>query len=371
MATKFNLNDCTPCMAIHPGEILKDELNARGMRQKELALLMGIPTSVLSNILKGYRSISPELAVLLQEILDIDASYWLSLQNQYDIDKANIDAKIIEKKKNLEIWKIISQYCAVKSLEKLNVIGSKIADNINTIYKIFGVSSVESLVDLFSQEKEVAYFRKSEKLTCDPISIFSWKYYAFYESSKLDCPVKFKKEDLQSLVNELNQLFEANQNTIELTKEILGRYGIKFIVLPKFDKTPVDGFSFWQGDNPTIVLTLRLNRIDNYAFSLMHEIWHVYAHLINNKEDRFIAIEGAKLDKCEDEANKFAKNALINKEIWANFLNQYSRISPHAMQEKIKSFARLHHINEAIVLGFYQHDINLYSMKSSISREIK
>ena len=217
-------------------------------------------------------------------------------------------------------------------------------------------------MDLFSQEKEVAYFRKSEKLTCDPISIFSWKYYAFYESSKLDCPVKFKKEDLQSLVNELNQLFEANQNTIELTKEILGRYGIKFIVLPKFDKTPVDGFSFWQGDNPTIVLTLRLNRIDNYAFSLMHEIWHVYAHLINNKEDRFIAIEGAKLDKCEDEANKFAKNALINKEIWANFLNQYSRISPHAMQEKIKSFARLHHINEAIVLGFYQHDINLYSI---------
>ena len=44
---------------------------------------------------------------------------------------------------------------------------------------------------------------------------------------------------------------------------------------------------------------------------------------------------------------------------------------PHAMQMKIKQFAHQHNINEAIVLGFYQHDINLYSIKSSISREIK
>lgn len=55
--------------------------------------------------------------------------------------------------------------------------------------------------------------------------------------------------------------------------------------MPKFDKTPIDGFSFWQGENPTIVLTLRLNRIDNYAFALLHEIYHVYMHLstIENK----------------------------------------------------------------------------------------
>ena len=31
MATKFKLNDCVPCIAIHPGEIIKDELDAREM----------------------------------------------------------------------------------------------------------------------------------------------------------------------------------------------------------------------------------------------------------------------------------------------------------------------------------------------------
>ena len=142
MATKFKLNDCVPCIAIHPGEIIKDELDAREMKQKELASFMGMPTSVLNDIIKGRRAITPEVAVLLQEILSIDASYWLSLQNQYDIDKANINTKIIERKRNIEIWKIISQYCSIKCFEKLNIIGTKISENIKTIYSIFGVTSV-------------------------------------------------------------------------------------------------------------------------------------------------------------------------------------------------------------------------------------
>ena len=40
MATKIKLNDCVPCIAIHPGEIIKDELDAREMKQKELAALV-------------------------------------------------------------------------------------------------------------------------------------------------------------------------------------------------------------------------------------------------------------------------------------------------------------------------------------------
>ena len=342
MATKFKLNDCVPCIAIHPGEIIKDELDAREMKQKELASFMGMPTSVLNDIIKGRRAITPEVAVLLQEILSIDASYWLSLQNQYDIDRANINKKIVERKKNIEIWKVISQY-----------------------------SSVEELITLYSQEKEVSYFKKSERLKSEPINIFSWKHYVFYESSKIQCDTKFSNDNLNNLIDELNHLFVINKDTIDTTKKILSRYGIKFIIVPKFDKTPIDGFSFWQGENPTIVLTLRLNRIDNYAFALLHEIYHVYMHLFNNREQKYISIEGAEINKCEEEANKFAKYSLISKDLWSAFLKQHSMISPHAMQMKIKQFAHQHNINEAIVLGFYQHDINLYSIKSSISREIK
>ncbi len=88
-----------------------------------------------------------------------------------------------------------------------------------------------------------------------------------YQSSQMLDVADFDENSLERLVQELNQMFVVNINTIDKTKEILSRYGIKFIIVPKFDKTPIDGFSFWQGKNPTIVLTLRLNKIDNYAFA--------------------------------------------------------------------------------------------------------
>ena len=56
MATKFKLNDCVPCIAIHPGEIIKDELDAREMKQKVLASFMGMPTSVYNKGASCYNS---------------------------------------------------------------------------------------------------------------------------------------------------------------------------------------------------------------------------------------------------------------------------------------------------------------------------
>ncbi len=371
MATKIKLNERVPYVAIHPGEILKDEIEARGMKQKELASLMGMPASVLNDMVKGRRALTPEVAVLLQGVLEIDASYWLSLQNQYDIDQVNVNAKIIERKKNIEIWKVISQYCSVRCFEKLNMMGPKLADNIQLMYAIFQVDSVDGLIASYSSERELSYFKKSERLMTDSVNIFSWKHLAYYESSRLPDLPDLDRGSLDALVKELNQLFVVNKDTIQQTRSILARYGIKFLVLSKFDKTPIDGFSFWQGKNPTIVLTVRLSRIDNYAFALLHEVCHVYRHLYTNREQKYIAIEGADVNKCEEEANKFAQHALIGKEAWGLFLKQHAQISPHAMQMEIKQFARQHGVNEAIVLGFYQHDINLYSMKTAISREIR
>lgn len=371
MATKIKMNDCVPCVAIHPGEIIKDELDAREMKQKELASLIGMPTSVLNDIIKGRRSVTPEVAVLLQEVWEIDAAYWLSLQNQYDIDQARINEKVIERKKNIEIWKVVSQYCDVKYFEKSGIIGTRIAENIKAIYTVFCVTSVEELITRFSSEKEISYFKESERLKTDPINIFSWKHFTFYQSAQLPDLPEFDSNTLESLVKELNKLFLVNKETVSQTKTILARYGIKFLTVPKSDKTPIDGFSFWKGKNPTIVLTLRLNKIDNYAFSLLHEVYHVYKHLSIDREQKYISIEGAEKNKCEEDANRFAKETLIGKEIWSRFLKEHSMISPHSMQLKIKDFAHKNKINEAIVLGFYQHDINLYSMKSSISREIQ
>lgn len=80
-------------------------------------------------------------------------------------------------------------------------------------------------------------------------------------------------------MNELNQAFYNNNNLLENLESILEKYGIKLIYLKKLDKTPVDGYSFWSDDSPTIVLALRYKRVDYLAFTLFHELGHIFLHL--------------------------------------------------------------------------------------------
>ena len=79
-----------PFEATHPGEMIKDELKARGMTQKQLAEETGIKPSVLSETINGKRSISLNVAVALEKALDIPADMWMNMQTQYDLDTANI-----------------------------------------------------------------------------------------------------------------------------------------------------------------------------------------------------------------------------------------------------------------------------------------
>ena len=82
-----------PFEATHPGELIKDELKARGMTQKQLAEQTGIKPSVLSETINGKRSVSLNVAVSLEKALDIPADMWMNMQTQYDLDKSNIAAR--------------------------------------------------------------------------------------------------------------------------------------------------------------------------------------------------------------------------------------------------------------------------------------
>ncbi|MDE6076901.1 MAG: HigA family addiction module antidote protein [Muribaculaceae bacterium] len=86
-------NNLTSSYAIHPGEIIKDELEARGITQKQLADETGIPISVLNAVLEGKRDVTTEYALLFEAALDIDADFWLRFQSDYNkqIIKSNPD----------------------------------------------------------------------------------------------------------------------------------------------------------------------------------------------------------------------------------------------------------------------------------------
>ena len=91
MGNEKYANNMMSSMLIHPGEMLKDEIEARGITQKDLSKRMGVSYTVFNEILNGKRPITTEYALLLEAALGIDAGIWLRLQADYNMQKAKSD----------------------------------------------------------------------------------------------------------------------------------------------------------------------------------------------------------------------------------------------------------------------------------------
>ena len=84
-------NNMTSSMLIHPGEMIKDEIIARGLTQKGLAEQMGVSCTVFNEILNGKRPVTTEYALLLEAALGTPATIWIGLQADYNMQKAMQD----------------------------------------------------------------------------------------------------------------------------------------------------------------------------------------------------------------------------------------------------------------------------------------
>jgi antitoxin HigA-1 len=78
-------NNLTPLDPVHPGEMIKDEIEYRGISQKKLAAQTGISYTVLNEVLNGKRPVSTEYALLFEAALGIEAGIWIKTQADYDV----------------------------------------------------------------------------------------------------------------------------------------------------------------------------------------------------------------------------------------------------------------------------------------------
>ena len=78
----------------HPGEVLKDEIEERGISQRQLADSMGLAYSVVNEILNGRRSLTAKTALMFEAALDVPADTLLFLQMKYNMQTARNDKSV-------------------------------------------------------------------------------------------------------------------------------------------------------------------------------------------------------------------------------------------------------------------------------------
>ncbi len=363
------IKDLAPAIAIHPGELLKDELQERRIKQNEFALLTGLPQTQLNEIIKGKRGINADIALIIGSALKMDAALWLNLQCNYELDLAKINAKNAIRLTALNQWDMVKPYIPEKFYKKEAVLSGNPISDIPIVKEIYGVKNFEQLAGIYGQTA-YARFRKSDKLSIDKINLVGWVKLVNYKASKI-AVTKFDVRKQNELIAELKTVFRKNKKTVEKTIDTLAAYGIKLVVQTHPEKCPVDGISFWSSGNPAIGLSLRHKRIDNFAFNIMHELGHIFLHLINNNIAEFIDLEKDdtpeyKKSRDEKEANEFSSNNLIEREMWDNFIDD----NPNFIETSIISFSNKLKIHPAIVFGRYCYEMNNFQIRSSIDKTL-
>ena len=94
-------NNLEPYYPTHPGEVIKDELESRGISQRRLAAEIGVPASQLNEVLNAKRPLSAEIALLIGQALDLDAAPLLSLQMKYNLIVAKRNQTFFEHLKQI------------------------------------------------------------------------------------------------------------------------------------------------------------------------------------------------------------------------------------------------------------------------------
>lgn len=354
----------TSVSATHPGEILKDILLGHGMSQKDLAAAIGKTTPVVNDIMSRRRDVNVEIAVLLEALFSTPtAKEWLDIQSLFDIELVRLTKKIKDQEQSILDWKGLGSVLNLRIINKRAGLGNSIQSDLNYICGLYGMRTADDLKTQLCSTRSRACFKKSEVLDVDERNLNTWLLLTRVDNDSCKNPANpFDLSKINELISRLNDIFYVNEDTLNKASSLLDYFGIKFLIEKKLEKVPVDGYSFWKGDYPTIVVTTRHNRVDNLAFTIFHELGHIVKHLFNNRDEDYLDTtegnrEANRISK-EEEANDFARECLWRS---VDFHKLFYRIkSPFSATPFLQRWAAKYQINEGILVGQYQHYCDVY-----------
>lgn len=222
-----------------------------------------------------------------------------------------------------------------------------------------------------------ALYRKGEHVrsarTMDPYALTAWTARVLLVAAELESLRPFKAEAFTAArIRELVQLSEAADGPVRAIA-FLRELGIPVVVEPHLPRTQLDGAAIRAtSGRPVIGLTLRYDRLDNFWFTLMHEVAHVLYHLAEPNRastpdvrtvERFYDDLDVELDAnpAEREADALAGEWLVPSEAWESSAARYVK-SPEA----VSLLADELDVHPAIVAGKVRHFFKEYRVLNNL-----
>jgi len=359
-----------PFKAVHPGEILREELKERGIKQKDFAKQIGVQATHLNEFIHGKRNLNSDLAMKL-EVLGIPYTLWMNFHNGYLYEIKGIEKKQAEEQEahayETECEAIFNLKLLYKKLGFSDLTCRARVRKLKETFKFDLLSSSEM------KSQVAGLYRHSMKVQIDDRNMLTWLLLSWLEASRVEIQNEYKKGNGLKAAEIVAAMANSQSLSVQAIKDCLNQNGIMYVNVEKLDKVPVDAYSSIVNGHPCITVTYRYNDIDKLAFDILHELCHIEYHL-SEENKAFISIEGTlySKDPREREANEFAKNQLISEEIWNKILSVGSKsLSPHKIVKAIATEAEKYGISPSIAVARYKHDANWYQTSAYKSPKIQ
>lgn len=303
----------------------------RGLRPRDLEPYIGSRARV-SEILSGKRALSIDMIRALNRHLHIPAASLIS-----EADNSTSRALTLPSKAAMEK---LYTFGVMKSRETYE----------SFISRAFPPSSAPALLRKTRTERTNA---KS-----DQSALQAWCASVILKADAIELPTRKKiKPEWGSEIARLSQLEDG---PTRVSSALLKR-GIIFLVLEHLPGTYLDGAALCRSDGtPVIAMTLRHDRLDNFWFTLIHEYCHAARHLTPDRRYIVDDLDVKGSSAIEDEADTFAQDTLISKELW----REHS--SPDLDTEGVVALAALAKVGPAVVAGRWQREYQDYRRFSKL-----
>ena len=324
-------------IATPPGATIKEQLEMRGMSQKEFAKRMGMSEKHISHLINGDVQLTQEAAFRLEMVLGLPVRFWNNLEAIYreKLVKVAEENALVN---DMEIaGKMPYHEMAVNGWVPMT---RDSGEKVICLRKFFETYRLSLINESFFPGIACRRLGMTEKAD---YALLAWAQRAKLEARNIDVsPISIKQ--LQSALKTIRKMtLEAPEVFSTKLKQILSKCGIALVFLPHIGGSFLHGATFYDMNKIVLGLTVRGKDADKFWFSLFHELGHILLGHINKAE---------KLNE-EDEkaADEFARNLLIPDDIFNAFTNQ-----KHFTRESIIAFARQVTIDTGIVVGRLQKE---------------
>jgi HTH-type transcriptional regulator/antitoxin HigA len=320
------------------------------MEQKDLKPVDLVPyigsKSRVSDILAGKRNLTVDMIRALEEGLGIPAA--ALLRKPEDTEESIFESW--DKKLFGEMRKRGYFEAALEGADNMTA----------TLRNFFGGVSAPRKVHAFLRQ---SHYRSAP--TTDSLALAAWSTRVLDEAKTITLTKTYSKGSIDPKYMQAITSLSVEPDGPIKAKEKLADSGIILIIESHLPRTRLDGAAFMlDGKTPVIGMTLRHDRLDNFWFTLMHEIAHISLHLDGENDsffDELDDLKGSEVSSVEKEADALASESLIPANKWEV---SPARLIPSPLAAK--SLANEANVDISIVAGKIRYESGNWNYLNSL-----